>query len=205
MKTRELALMPGAFGWAVSVPACRLHAFPHRTLVKIIENDFNKPTATVRDVQGTIAELPRINLLPRLEYFHEVMRTWHREKSTHAIGTIRMEITLQWERLQELKEVIEDLYWRIRRSGDWQSVSSLESALATHDPIHPFKPPVDSPTLAEKEIERLKAKIALPCPYHKPGGARRRWEEDRKSAIAKLRTISRPGYIYRDPDDQLPY
>lgn len=205
MQTREIPLTPGAFAWAVSVRSSRLQSFPHRTLVKIIENDLDKPTLTVCDRDGKTAEVQRINLLPRLQYLRAYDKTWLSERSECASASIHFEIRRLWEQLQDLKELIDEMYWRLRRSGDAYLIDALEHQLAEDDPIQPFRSRIEDPTPLEKEIERLQRIVNSSCPYRKLGRSRSNWIEAREEAGVRLRKISQPGYIYEEPNrDEIP-
>lgn len=138
MKTREIPLEPGAFGWAVDINPYPLRKFPDRTLIKVLRNQVGETTMTVVDQHGKTAELLRCNVLPRLQYHYSPDDKWYPEKSDRAQTILHDEIYKKTRELDLLKQSIENLYWRIRRSGNEDSIERLEQSLADIDPIQPY-------------------------------------------------------------------
>lgn len=145
MKTREIPLVPTAFGWAVSLQHCRLpEGLPHRAMVKVIENKMGSTTLVVRDRNGNRFTVARGSVVPRLRYFYPKDEKYHAEHSERAQRILWEEIRFQEDRLQLQKKHIEELYWAVRRSGNAEAIQRLEEHLKITNPIGDY---ADAPPL----------------------------------------------------------
>lgn len=140
MQTREIPLVPGAFGWALSLQHCRLpNGLPHRSMVKVIENRMGSTTIVVRDRVGNRFTLSRDSVIPRVRYFYSKDEKYHAEHSDRGQRILWEEIRFQEERLELQRKHIEDLYWRVRRSGNQEWIQRLDEHLAVNDPISGYE------------------------------------------------------------------
>lgn len=136
MVTKEIPLVPGAFGWAISLQHCVLPAgLPHRSVVKVIENRMGETTIAVRDRLGNRFRLGRGNVIPRRWYRYERDQKLYPEHSDRGQSILWEEIRFQEDRLELQRKHLEELYWAVRRSGNAAAIRKLDEHLETSNPI----------------------------------------------------------------------
>lgn len=156
MKTQEIPLTSGAFAWAVySHPYHLPEDLPHRTLVKVIENRRGDVEVTVQDRTGRQWRLMRCHLVPRLRYHYSHDEKWYPESTPRAQAILIEEIRRQWQELRRLRERIENLYWRVRRSAGPQDLERFHRLISSGDPIADYDPTPPPPDLTPFQLDAL--------------------------------------------------